>query len=212
MTGAGEETVLQWWWLRHAPSASAANVIHGTDDVAADLSDIEAIGRIAAILPSTSSALISAVPRVVQTYAALAALNTSLPSAETEPDFCEQHFGAWTGRTWDDIATIAQDFWNDPIETAPPGGESYAAMCRRVNRSIAARCARHRDGNIVAVAHAGTIRAALALALDLDYAASIRFEIDPLSLTRIDAFVGPGGLSWRVAAVNSQPHDFNAPG
>ena len=38
---------------------------------------------------------------------------------------------------------------------------------------------------------------ALALALDLDFAASIRFEIDPLSVTRIDAFVGdeqPDGL------------------
>lgn len=211
MTEPTGESILQWWWIRHAPSASAANIIHGRDDVAADLSDIAGLGRVAAVLPAGAVALTSGLQRAIQTYAALEAVNATLTPAETEADFCEQDFGDWTGRTWDEIAPIAQNFWRDPIETAPPGGESYAAMCRRVRRRIVDRSHTQRSGAIVAIAHAGTIRAALALALDLDFAASIRFEIDPQSLTRIDAFVGPDDVSWRVTGVNLQPHDFDNP-
>jgi alpha-ribazole phosphatase len=203
--GANEEVndgALHWWWIRHAPSASAANIIHGTDNVAADLSDAEAMTRLANVLPAGSLAVTSSVARAIETYDALRALNPALRAADVEADFREQDFGAWTGRTWDEIAPEAPQFWTDPVESAPPGGESYAFMCRRVLRRIVTLSAKQQDGIIVSVAHAGTIRAALALALDLDFAASIRFEIEPLSLTRIDAFVSPSDVSWRVHSVN----------
>lgn len=48
------------------------------------------------------------------------------------------------------------------------------------------------------VAHAGTIRAALALAMG-NIPAAISFQIAPLSLTRIVALPGDG---WSVAEVN----------
>lgn len=194
--------VVNWWWIRHAPSASAANIIHGRDAVSADLSDTDALKNLTARLPTGAIALTSGIARAVQTYEAIHSLNPALPTAQTEPDFAEQDFGDWTGRTWDDVAPAAPHFWDDPIETAPPNGESFAVSCRRVLRRIEAMSNTRKSGSIVCVAHAGTIRAALALALDLDFAASIRFEIDPLSLTRIDAFVAEGGISWRVQSVN----------
>jgi alpha-ribazole phosphatase len=202
VTDLADEGVLQWWWIRHAPSASPANIIHGRDDVPADLSDAAALARLADILPAGSPALTSGVARAVQTYDALRQIDPSLAVAQTEADFCEQDFGDWTGRTWDEIAPLAPHFWDDPVATAPPGGESFAEMCRRVLRRIVALSNQQQSGTIVSVAHAGTIRAALALALDLDFAASIRFEIEPLSLTRIDAFVGSDDISWRVQSVN----------
>jgi alpha-ribazole phosphatase len=51
------------------------------------------------------------------------------------------------------------------------------------------------------VSHGGPIRAALALALDLSPAAALRFAIEPLSVTRIEA-VGSG---WRVMSVGAAP-------
>jgi alpha-ribazole phosphatase len=48
--------------------------------------------------------------------------------------------------------------------------------------------------------HSGTIRAALAIALDLDPDAALRFVIDPLSVTRIDRLES----GWRVVAVNQR--------
>jgi alpha-ribazole phosphatase len=53
-------------------------------------------------------------------------------------------------------------------------------------------------GDVLIVAHAGTIRAALALALGIEPDHALRFVIDPLSLTRLDRLEN----SWRVVAVN----------
>jgi alpha-ribazole phosphatase len=48
--------------------------------------------------------------------------------------------------------------------------------------------------------HSGTIRAALAIALDLAPEGALRFVIDPLSLTRIDRLDN----GWRVGVVNGR--------
>ena len=55
-------------------------------------------------------------------------------------------------------------------------------------------------GEAVLVVHSGTIRAVLAIALDLAPDSALRFVIDPLSLTRIDRLEN----GWRVVAVNTR--------
>ena len=50
------------------------------------------------------------------------------------------------------------------------------------------------------VVHSGTVRAVLAIALELAPDSALRFVIDPLSLTRIDRLDG----GWRVVAVNTR--------
>src|SRR5207302_1816136 len=55
-------------------------------------------------------------------------------------------------------------------------------------------------GDVVLVVHSGTIRAVLAIALDLEPDGALRFVIDPLSLTRIDRLEN----GWRVVAVNQR--------
>ena len=55
--------------------------------------------------------------------------------------------------------------------------------------------------DIIAVAHGGTIRAALALALDPE--AALAFTIENCSFTRINRIDGPSmGHGWRVVRVN----------
>ena len=54
------------------------------------------------------------------------------------------------------------------------------------------------SGDLVLVVHSGTIRAVLAIALDLTPDSALRFVIDPLSLTRIDRLEN----GFRVVAVN----------
>ena len=51
--------------------------------------------------------------------------------------------------------------------------------------------------------HSGTIRAVLAIALDLKPGQALRCVIDPLSLTRIDRLAD----GWRVVAVNQRSKD-----
>ncbi len=56
------------------------------------------------------------------------------------------------------------------------------------------------EGAVAIVAHAGTIRAALALALGT-VPAALAFEIAPLSLTRLRRHA----RGWSVACVNASP-------
>ena len=95
--------------------------------------------------------------------------------------------------------------------THPPtrprrGGESFVAVIERVSRAIHRLVETHPGRDIIAVAHGGTIRAALALALDLDPEAALAFTIENCSITRIDRIDGPGmGHGWRVVRVNHPP-------
>ena len=64
----------------------------------------------------------------------------------------------------------------------------------------------HVGRDIVAVAHGGSIRAALAMALGIDAAAAMALVVDTLSLTRIDHVAGGllrgRGGAWRIGGVN----------
>lgn len=81
----------------------------------------------------------------------------------------------------------------------------------RVSRAIRRLNDEHETRDIIAVTHGGTIRAALAEALDLTPEAALAFSIDNLSLTRIERFDGPGvGHGWRVVTVNQRPSEPRA--
>ena len=77
-----------------------------------------------------------------------------------------------------------------------PGGESFVDQISRARAGLAALP----PGDVVLVAHSGTIRAVLAIALDLAPDGALRFVIDPLSLTRVDRL----DSGWRVVAVNQR--------
>lgn len=201
----------RWWWVRHAPVPGTAGALHGQNDVDCETGGIAAIGATAALLPEDAVLVASPLRRARQTLAAILA-GGDRPSAEPviEPRFAEQHFGRWQGLTWQEIAAADAGanarFWDDPTGIAPPGGESFAAQCARTAAAIAECNGRFAGRDIVCVAHGGTIRAAVALALGLSPAAAMAIVIDPLSLTRLDWLGAPllrgHGGQWRVAGVN----------
>jgi alpha-ribazole phosphatase len=87
----------------------------------------------------------------------------------------------------------------------PPQGESFTDLCARVSPALHA--AAGQGGRIAIVAHAGVIRAALALALGSP-AQGLAFQIAPASLTRITAL---SGTDWSIGCVNWTPHPPPAP-
>jgi alpha-ribazole phosphatase len=185
----GTETNL--WLIRHAPVDGPRGVIHGPD-APADLGDAAAFAALKARLPANAFAVCSPARRTLETALALG-LDPAKESA-----FREQDFGAWTGRRHNDLVAelgdVYRDFWKSPASNAPPGGESFVGQIARAATGLAQLPA----GDAVLVVHSGTIRAVLAIALDLAPDAALRFVIDPLSLTRIDRLDG----GWRVVAVN----------
>jgi alpha-ribazole phosphatase len=187
----GVETKL--WLIRHAPVAGPRGIIHGPD-APADISDAAAFAALRVCLPKDAIAVCSPARRTFETAVALGL------DPVKQVLFGEQDFGSWTGRRHDDLVAEFGDayraFWNSPGANAPPGGESFAEQISRTAAGLAALP----SGDAVLVVHSGTIRAALALALDLSADAALRFAIDPLSLTRIDRL----DSGWRVGAVNRQ--------
>src|ERR1700674_5363684 len=187
----GTETNL--WLIRHAPVDGPRGVIHGPD-APADISDSAAFAALKVRLPARAHAVCSPARRTRETAAAVGL------DAVTQDAFREQDFGDWTGRRHNDLVAelgdAYQDFWKSPASNRPPGGDSFVDAIARADAGMAPFPA----GDLGLVVHSGTIRAALAIALDLDPDGALRFVIDPLSVTRIDRLQ----RGWRVVAVNQR--------
>jgi alpha-ribazole phosphatase len=180
------------WLIRHAPVAGPKGVIHDSD-ATAETGDDVAFAALRVKLPAGAAQFASPSVRTLETAAALGL------RPKPEPNFREQNFGDWTGRRHDDLArelgAAYREFWRAPADSRPPGGESFADQMVRVRDGLAALP----TGDAVLVVHSGTVRAALAIALEIGPEPALRFAIAPLSLTRIDRLTG----GWRVVCVSS---------
>jgi len=212
-------TTTSWWWVRHAPVVGHGGRIYGQDDFDCDCSDAATFQALARLLPADPVWVTSNLRRTHQTARAI---HAQLPIAVDrelimEPDLAEQHFGEWQGLTHDELAEnrngTRHRFWLAPAAEAPPGGESFVQVIDRVAAVIARLSREHAGRDIVAVTHGGTIRAALAIALDLDPERALAFGTENCSLTRIDHIAGeapvtgaPGSEAvWRIDHVNLSP-------
>ena len=157
--------------------------------------------------------------RTRQTAEALWAAGAERVEPVVEPAFLEQAFGAWTRKTWDEIGdlddAIAKAFWDAPATTCPPSSETYATesafdVCERVGLRLDDLAEDFAGRDIVCVAHAGSIRAAVAHALGLDAEKALALDVQNTSLTRLDHITSSQGTnvrtkrggSWRVVALN----------
>jgi alpha-ribazole phosphatase len=187
----GTETNL--WLIRHAPVDGPRGVIHAPD-APADLRDPATIAALKERLPPAAHAVCSPARRTRETAHAL-----GLDAVEGAA-FREQDFGDWTGRRHNDLAAelgeTYREFWKSPAGNRPPGGESFVDQISRARTGLASLP----TGDVVMVVHSGTVRALLAIALDLAPDNALRFVIDPLSLTRIDRLEN----GWRVGFVNQR--------
>ncbi len=179
--------------VRHAP-ALAGGRLCGRTDVPADCADTARIAALRAAIGAPGRLVTSPALRCRQTAEAL------WPglSAGTDPALWEQDFGAWEGQeaaTLPDLGPLSAD---GLARHRPPGGESFADLCARAMPALA----RLADGGrVTVVAHAGTVRAALALALGA-VPPALAFEVAPLSLTRLRGVPDAG---WSIGTVNWGP-------
>ncbi len=201
-------TKTRWWWVRHAPVTATGGRIYGQSDPPCDTGDGATFRALAAMLPAHAVLVTSNLQRTAQTADAIAAAGLDLPPPIAESAMAEQNFGDWQGRTPADVYDelgVRHAFWLMPAHSRPPGGETFAELMDRVRGAILRLTHDHRGRDIICVAHGGTIRAALGIALGLDPERALTFSIDNCSLTRIDHFDGqtddPHG-HWAVVRAN----------
>ena len=180
--------------LRHAPSA--AGRLCGRTDVAADCTDVAAFDALRARLSGVAHIVSSPARRCLET---VAALWPDGPPVATEPRLWEQDFGDWEGLALEDVPDLGALSGAALAEHRPPNGESFAEVCRRTREALAGLLAAHAGEVLCLCTHAGPIRAALALALDLAPGAALRFALVPLSMTTLSHY---GRDAWSVERVN----------
>src|SRR5712664_1493772 len=179
----------RWWWVRHAPVREDGGCIYGQEDIGCDTSDrvvFEAVGKI--------------LPRNAVWYAS---------KLQHEAALAEQHLGEWQGLNR--AAFFASrpievgSYWFAPIDDPAPGGESFMDLYNRVRGAIERINLDHAGRDVIAVAHGGTIKAAIGLALGNQPERGLVFDIDNCSVTRLDHLASSGHSGWRVPMVNQQP-------
>jgi alpha-ribazole phosphatase len=201
----------RWWWIRHAPVIVDDGRIYGQSDLPCDCGDARVFSSLAALLPDNAVWLTSHLARTHQTARAIfaAAGVAAAPEPVQDRDLAEQHLGDWQGldrRSF--LMNRKQEpdsFWYATANERAPNGESFVDLMERVGAAIARATQKHQGRDIVAVAHGGTIRAAIAIALGLPPRSGFAFMIDNCSLTRLDHYQGKYGAGWRVTMINHRP-------
>ncbi len=216
-TAQRHSVVTRWWWIRHAPVTVNKGCVYGRTDLPCDTDDTAGFQGLAAILPRDAAWVVSDLMRTHQTAAAI--VRAGLPGPERFPgegviverDLAEQDFGEWQGKTYSWLAEHRAEqyhrFWHAPAHERAPGGESFEDLLARVSTVIDRLNTDLAGRDIIAVAHGGTIRSAIAKALDLAPETALAFATDNISLTRLDHFAGGRdiGHSWRVGCLNRPP-------
>src|ERR1700759_1146021 len=175
----------RWWWVRHAPVREDGGRIYGQKDLGCDPSDrpvFEAVGK---ILPRNAVWVSSNLKRTHQTADAIWAAGFPKPATMPhEKDFAEQHLGDWQGM--DRAAFLASrpagSNWFAAIDVPAPGGESFMDLYNRVRGAIERITTTHAGQDIIAVAHGGTIKAAVGLALGGLPEKGLAFDVDNCSV------------------------------
>ncbi len=201
---AGERKLTRWFWVRHAPAIDPEGQLYGQRDVDCDCSDDLAFAALARELPDDAVWLATPLQRTIKTAAAIQAAGLAGPEPIVEPLLMEQNFGEWQGQIREEVRN--HRLWIAAPYTQAPGGESFVEVYARCRAAIERWTADCKGRDIVAVAHGGTIRSALGVALDLSPEIALAFSCENLSLTVIEHFETPARAhDWRVATVNRVP-------
>ena len=178
---------------------------HGDPELTS-LGRAQAVGAAARLggMPGVAAVLTSPLRRARQTAQAVAEA-TGAPLLVRDA-LIETDFGAWEGLTFAEAkARDPQQHaaWLGAEDVAPPGGESFADVGRRVAAERAAILAEFPGATVVVVSHVTPIKMLLRDALQAGPGVLYRLHLDLAALSVVD-FYPDGGASVRL--VNDTSH------
>lgn len=108
---------------------------------------------------------------------------------ELDARLMELGFGEWEGRTATELLDcdplLLTRFWQDPVNHAPPGGETLATFRDRVRDAFNEALSRHEGRHVLLVCHAGVIRLLVSHALDMPLDRMFRIDVPSAGISRI---------------------------
>ena len=191
-------SVTRWLWVRHAPTNPDGRII-GQTDIPALEPDSDSLIRTAAMLQGADVVLCSPLTRCRTTAGMLRKVSPALQAPVFDGTLMEQHFGAWEGQPYSAVGAWDGLDLRGMAALTPPEGESFLDLVERVRGALPRIGAQFSGPTIAVIAHAGVIRAAVTLALDMPAHRGLSICIDPLSVTSL---TDQGDSGWAVDHVN----------
>jgi ribonuclease H / adenosylcobalamin/alpha-ribazole phosphatase len=192
--------------VRHgSPAHSAEQRFSGRNELPLnDVGQRQATALAARPYGAVAAVVSSPLRRTVETAEAIAGpLGLTV---ETVDDLIETDFGKWEGLTFAEARAqdpAQLDAWLASPDAAPPGGESFAEVARRVRRGRESVVSAHPQSTVVVVTHVTPIKTLVRLTLDAPPSAMFRLHLDTASVSIID-YYADGNSS--VQLVNDTSH------
>lgn len=157
------------------------------------------------VLGPPAAIVTSPLGRCRQTAEAIAAACGGVEVTVDEA-FIECDFGIWEGMTFAEVRAeypVELQKWLDSTAVAPPKGESFQKVAKRVRGGVATLRSAYPGGVVVVVSHVSPIKLILRDALAASDALLHRLYLDPAGISIVDLYAD-GGVAVRT--VNDTAH------
>jgi broad specificity phosphatase PhoE/ribonuclease HI len=161
--------------------------------------------RVAGIAANVAAVVSSPLLRCRRTAELIAAELGDVP-VTVLPELIECDFGAWEGHTFAEVREQWPNeltAWLESTSVAPPGGESFQAVAKRVRAAMATLRTAYPSSVVVVVSHVSPIKLMLRDALAASDAFLHRLYLDPAGVSTMDMWPD-GGIA--VRSVNETAH------
>jgi len=174
--------------VRHGQTdANARGLLLGrADPPLSELGRLQA-AALATIVPTGARVIASPLARTMETATAFGG------PVEVDERWIELDYGALDGTPVADVAPTIWRDWRADIDFVPAGGESLAALGRRVRAACGELMEEARDRDVVVVSHVSPIKAAIAWALGVGDDVGWHMFVRVASVARVG--IGPWGPS-----------------
>jgi alpha-ribazole phosphatase len=192
----GGMVLMDLYLIRHTRTQAEPGLCYGASDVPLGATHAEDCAAVLARLPAVEALWSSPLARCRALAESIGVRYDVAPVFD--PGLCELDFGEWEGQRWETIDRGLSDAWAEAYwRIAPPGGETYAELYRRVGAVLTRICAGAAQIAAV-VTHAGPIRATLAHCLQLEAERYPALRVDHGGI----ALLRGGPDCWRLEYLN----------
>ncbi len=161
--------------------------------------------RVASIVGGVAAVVSSPLQRCTRTAELIAAELGGVP-VTVLPDLIECDFGEWEGRTFAEVRErwpAELTAWLASTSVAPPGGESFQAVAKRIRGVLAHLRSAYPSSAVVVVSHVSPIKLILRDALAASDTFLHRLYLDAAGVSTMDMWPD-GGIA--VRSVNETAH------
>lgn len=179
--------------VRHGETdLNKKGVYYGWTDCGLSEKGVEQAQKVAGMLKEvTFDRVISSTLKRAQETAAIVS-GLQLAEITLDERLKELNFGSWEGKHYQAIQDSDRDNWdlwvNDWKKAAPPAGESFVNMYRRVKQSILEMMDKYEGQTVMIVTHQGCLRIIMCVLLNMKYEGYWRFTFnhDTYSLLELE--------------------------